>query len=355
MTPYNLRVHGCIYDIEVSIQEDLLHFWERRELEPSFAFVASTPVKVLSAITRHLFVTRPPSSKLQQVERETESVEVPTSLDIRFRGETQSLGSISTDDTQLASVTAVKNDDAEVDLETWNRWCVNNFCNNNGRQGLICVPGTYEHGTHGSLFDCIRSLLLRWYRRNVTRGFLHYLREEHKDLADVEVRLSISGSCGPVEKSVVVSGWVNRKVSITPSSLNKRKRAAGVLCSDVWDHSVRRDLVVGADAISRLCRSTWWTWDDGSTLLFWRWPRMYRYRVRDGSPVYIRGQYLPHYFKRQAWPKDKTALAKCKRKILKVRGRRYIVLVRLRVAQVSLRFQKGRTTFAWYTTPLSVA
>jgi len=312
------------YDIEVGVQEDLLHFWERREVEPSFAFVTSVPVKVLIAVARHLFVAEPAKVECQQGAGESEPEVVPISLDIRPMGDMETESTMG-ETGWVPDATAVKNDDAEVHSGAWNQWCVNSFGNPNEGRGLICVPGTYDEVAHGWLFDRIRSLLLRWYRRNVLRGFLHYMGEEHKDLGMSEVQVSTPGALGTVIRRVAIPGWVNCRM-VKPSGLaKKRKRLPGVTDSDVWGHSLRRDLLVGSDAIHRLCNSKWWSWDDGSTLLFWRWPKIYRYKVRDGSPVYCRGQYLPHYFKKQVWPKDKAALAECKRKISKVRDRRYIV------------------------------
>jgi hypothetical protein len=44
------------------------------------------------------------------------------------------------------------------------------------------------------------------------------------------------------------------------------------------------DLSAGADCL-RYCGSTsWWEWDGGSRLLFWRWPGIFRSYARDGQP-----------------------------------------------------------------------
>ena len=45
-----------------------------------------------------------------------------------------------------------------------------------------------------------------------------------------------------------------------------------------------RDVTVCKDAVVRCCRSNWWEWLDGSTLLYWRWPLEFQRRVRDGTP-----------------------------------------------------------------------
>ena len=45
-----------------------------------------------------------------------------------------------------------------------------------------------------------------------------------------------------------------------------------------------RDVAVCKDALVRVCKSNWWEWLDGSTLLYWRWPKEFQLRVRDGTP-----------------------------------------------------------------------
>jgi hypothetical protein len=56
-----------------------------------------------------------------------------------------------------------------------------------------------------------------------------------------------------------------------------------------------RDGDVGEDALSKLANSSWWNWDKGSTLLFWRWPKgEQQIAARDGMDAYISGP-LPNY------------------------------------------------------------
>lgn len=48
-----------------------------------------------------------------------------------------------------------------------------------------------------------------------------------------------------------------------------------------------KDLRVGRDTIRRAGLSSWWEWDAGSTLFFWRWPSEYKKDVQDGLKVCI--------------------------------------------------------------------
>jgi hypothetical protein len=50
-------------------------------------------------------------------------------------------------------------------------------------------------------------------------------------------------------------------------------------------------------------RASWWGWDAGSSLFFWRWPSEFRKEARDGTPVRISGS-LPMYCKLQQEEKE---------------------------------------------------
>lgn len=137
------------------------------------------------------------------------------------------------------------------------------------------------------------------------------MQEEHKELGHVRETISLSGR----EVNCEVGGWTRKR---------KRKRGSDGGPGGKNKKSLDRDLKVGLDAIERAARASWWAWDDGSTPFFWRWQRQHRYVLRDGSPMFVRKQFLPHYFRRQKWPTDPQAKAKCKDKISTVRGRRYV-------------------------------
>jgi len=44
-----------------------------------------------------------------------------------------------------------------------------------------------------------------------------------------------------------------------------------------------RDRLAIVDAVERLGKSTWWSWDDGSRMLFHRWPAVWQREARDGA------------------------------------------------------------------------
>ena len=115
---------------------------------------------------------------------------------------------------------------------------------------------------------------------------------------------------------------VNRKRS-------REEQEGGIAC---WGSrsELKKDLVVGKDAIDRAWQSSWWEWDAGSTIFFWRWTNEYRRLVRDGLRVFVKGK-LPHYQAHQRWPKEEDEREKLKKKVAKpvLRGYRTCQLLRL--------------------------
>ena len=86
---------------------------------------------------------------------------------------------------------------------------------------------------------------------------------------------------------------------------------------------LQRDREAGQDCLVRVMKATWWDWDDGSRLFFWRWPVHYRLQARDGVPPWLTGP-LPKFVRPQPPEKDPARKEKVKTKLAKVRTRRYI-------------------------------
>jgi hypothetical protein len=57
----------------------------------------------------------------------------------------------------------------------------------------------------------------------------------------------------------------------------------------------RKDMAAAADCLRRAAGASWWDWDDGSRLFFWRWPAEARVWARDGLPIYHQPSLLPQY------------------------------------------------------------
>ena len=73
---------------------------------------------------------------------------------------------------------------------------------------------------------------------------------------------------------------------------------------------------VGQDAVRRAGLASWWEWDAGSTIFFWRWPSEYKKDVRDGLEVCVEGQ-LPEYWASQRWPEKPKEREQLRQKLFK--------------------------------------
>lgn len=174
-----------------------------------------------------------------------------------------------------------KNDDAVAAVENWNR----RVCERLGVR--------YEESKHALALDKIRGLQLLWYRRyngGVTRSFRKYMHIEYG-------------------KDWLVQMWKARKAKST-----RKERETELV----------KDYDVGIDAISRAISSSFWEWEDGSTVFFWRWTKEHRRELRDGLRVWFRKASLPRYWGRQRWPEDMDHRDKLKGKVQKIVDRRYI-------------------------------
>ena len=280
------------------------------------------------------------------------------------------------------SQVATKNDDAPVEVRDWDVWLVNNYqhpehitvnAGDNRRTAfqiknpakiLVCITGSYSEERHGRLFDAFRKLLIRRARRNAFKGLTAYLRGKHgghtvgftvkyhkrnkngsrnrrrkrkrssntegpsaddlvgkaptendSRLSREEGRWKAFGHSG--KRNVGAPAW-----TFKPHKPADPKKVAG--CANDPRVELHKDITVGRDALSRLANSSWWNWDHGSTLFFWRWPARHRKAVRDGTKLFVKRELLPRYFKRQLWPRDQMQKIKMTEKLEKVRSRGYI-------------------------------
>jgi hypothetical protein len=108
----------------------------------------------------------------------------------------------------------------------------------------------------------------------------------------------------------------------------KRKRTWGVgeeeeESRDLYDE-LQKDITAGADAISRFAGSDWWSWNRGSSLFFWRWPKgEQRSSARDGMTVWVKSR-LPNY-NRRSRPPDPAKKVLIAEKLQKILDRGYVV------------------------------
>jgi hypothetical protein len=170
-----------------------------------------------------------------------------------------------------------KNDDAQAPVDEWNK------------RALKRLGRVYDKDTCGRACDLLRRALLRRFRHfkyGVIRSFRKFMIKKYGEEWMVLLRQEI-----------------------------KRRRGR---------KEIERDYDVGMDAIHRASNASFWEWDDGSTLFFWRWPSEFHESLRDGMSVWFRKIDLPSYWGRQRWPMEESERIQLKDKIGKVLARRYI-------------------------------
>ena len=212
------------------------------------------------------------------------------------------------------SVKAAKSNDAKVDIQQWDRWSVESFRPRNESPAMVCIPGSYCDARHGRLFDSLRRLALRWYRRNTLRSLLLFLKKQHGRGKEVVDEVDIGGK----PRQFRHSAWVRLRYSFRSCSKFRSKKRNKTL------DELRKDLIVGAEVIWRATQASWWNWEAGSTITFWRWPSCYRVAVRDGTKAFIHRDRLPSYSKPQQLSKDPDTQERVKKKVNGVRARGYI-------------------------------
>jgi hypothetical protein len=229
----------------------------------------------------------------------------------------------------VTSDKAAKDDDAEAVSQDWDEWIVSNFNHPSTTQPLVCT-GSYDHDTHQPFFDSLRGLLMRRYKKNVLRSFLRYMRQEYfvgkttsfklQELVDPQ-RLGSSPciAIGDDDRSrlVRVAKWSTFRVPKTSYAKRKKSRLS-------FQQEMAKDLEIGRDAVARAANSSWWSWDSGSTLFFWRWPRWSKSAVRDGVKLFVDWDLMPSFWKKQDWPDNPLSVAKLKKKLRNVRAKQYV-------------------------------
>ena len=191
---------------------------------------------------------------------------------------------------------AAKDDDAGIPVELWNSYLF-----------IKHIPDVqYDPTVHGPALEVLRNKFgFRFYIRSVTKSFFNYIKTEYGN------------------------DWMRRYFTTRLSLQKGRKRKRTPIVSDIkcfndtTFYEIQSDLEIGLDALMRVMKGSWWEWNDGSTLLFWRWPKEIRKWARDGVPVFVQGK-LPRWKHKQRLPSSKDKAEQMKKKLMKSVNRRYI-------------------------------
>jgi len=173
---------------------------------------------------------------------------------------------------------AAKNDDAGIstglcDARVWSLW--------QHDTSLSARISSFEAEFGQGPLESIRGFLLARWRRNVCRIFRRFLVGAHPR-------------------------WHLRPRLISFSS------------------ELLRDLEARRDCLSRTAGASWWDWEQGSRLFFWRWPAESRVWARDGHPVYHQAHLLPNYRTCQPPEHNPEVREQVAKKLSKFRDRGYM-------------------------------
>jgi hypothetical protein len=223
------------------------------------------------------------------------------------------------DDDELNDEKAARNDDAAIETDQWNWYLVRSYnpmyqlkmlSRNSDINPIwelkkntkpkVCI-GTALSPEHIHLFDELRKLSSIRFMRNVMQGFRSYMHSKYTKELYIEA----------------IDIYQTKKGNKRSNLLRKLFKSQHLSAEFTQDYSV------GSEAVRRACGSTFWDWDKGSSLFFWRWPYPFNKEARDGTKIFINGK-LPRYKLGQRWPKDPIMCNKMKDKWIKVIQREYI-------------------------------
>ena len=356
-----------VYDVDVVVQNKLCDYANSRSRSPLNTFVSQVPGKVLYHLA---LTTLKPREKIEPLEPRMlkggegeESIqEVSQEVMGRVLGEsgvgdevkseskatsaTQEADSSANLETEAQeNVKAAKNDDAKANEREWNVRAARHF------------PGGYVPEKHDPMLELYRQASLRWYSNKVRKSFTHYLRitygenwyelahgrapvyggkkrkreEEHSgspifSLSDVDVdqypHFTASDRHIGAERDEDSKSVMDRD-SFEAMLSNPNSEGLKMSDNERLRKELLKDLKVGRDAVRRAGLSSWWEWDAGSTLFFWRWPSEYKKDVRDGLEVCVEGQ-LPEFWAKQRWPDKQSERDQLKKKLHKPVSKNYI-------------------------------
>lgn len=157
-------------------------------------------------------------------------------------------------DVSLLTAKAAKADNSGIPVHLWNQWV------------------SLALQTPSCTLPTIQNCMFGWTCRRVVTSFCQHMMDTH-------------GSLGTSFRDGTTPGFPGGQQSGgEEGTVATRARLA-----------FRRDLECGTRAIKYFLDSSWWKWDRGSALLFWRWPTPEsRTAARDGWPFFVTDK-LPTY------------------------------------------------------------
>ena len=271
--PVAIKELYLAYDLQAKVQDVLIdHDLETTCLE---YIVRAFPEKIAQTLVEGI------SQDLNQGDN--------TLYEMSVKNQTKVQMIIQEEELELNDEKAARNDDAEIQTLQWDMYLIRSFANTMTPnkdaaipRPLICYAGAELTDKHTKLFEGLREIMLRRFRKNVYISFMTFMKSKY----------------GPDWMSLVV---VYHKLSTRQGKL--RRELKRYLKDGALSEEFIKDMNCGVEAVERALCASFWDWDEGSSILFWRWPRIARAEARDGVPIFISGQ-LPRYKESQRWPRE---------------------------------------------------
>ena len=121
----------------------------------------------------------------------------------------------------------------------------------------------------------------------------------------------------------LIEDWKRRMTKEASEYLYSRHGASWRTTRSRDNPALGKDRIVIGDALRRVYHCTYWEWQQGSALFFWRWTTEFVSRARDGVKVFQQAKF-PRYRRHQPNPKDEEKAEQVRKKLGKVRERGYI-------------------------------
>mmetsp|Transcript_7983 Transcript_7983/g.19280 ORF Transcript_7983/g.19280 Transcript_7983/m.19280 type:complete len:1317 (-) Transcript_7983:1541-5491(-) len=205
---------------------------------------------------------------------------------------------------------ATKSDDADVPIYLWTE----HYLEKSKRrwiQAAVKNGISFEEQTkrvERALEVLRHHMFIRIWKRRLLRSFIDWFNGQQNQIESaLEVKHSYNSSTGESEYSWSESGRAQYQ-SWHRDRIKSR--------AEDWEAST--------DAMGRAANASWWEWLDGSRPFHWRWPKWYRRTIRDGLEVYLDKEKVPSYKVAQRGEQDEKIREAIKKKLNKVRARRYI-------------------------------
>jgi hypothetical protein len=298
-----------IYDVQTDRQSIILGEEKSTQVEILKSLIIAAPEKLLhrivTAVKKHLSIAN--------VSSDPKSNDQSNNIDkMKWIKETGS--------GDLNDEKAARNDDAAIETEQWDWYllrnynpqlqldCISKYIDITKRweessklRPIVCHKNSTPTENHTKLFENLRRLMSAKFSQNVFRSFSKFMKEKYGKL-----------------------NYINCVQTFNSCQGNKRSNGLRKILKDQrLSMEFIRDFETGTEAVKRACRSTFWDWDGGSSLFFWRWPDAFTQEARDGTPVFVNGK-LPRYKVSQRWPRDKAMREKMEKKWENIITREYV-------------------------------